>query len=153
MRAALLLAGILSLSVMSNGYAQVIYKWVDGDDVTHFGALPPEGVKAERTTIRLKQTNRRALRARIDSTAKRTAAVATRKKHEQDQAAENQTEAENSRTIRAENCEKARTRLLTYNTARRLYRPLEDGEREYLTDEELDSERMAAQQLVDEWCD
>lgn len=153
MRAALLLAGILSLSVMSNGYAQVIYKWVDGDNVTHFGSLPPDGVKAERTTIKLKHTNRQALQARIDSTAKRNAAVATRKQHEQDQAAEDKTEAEKSQTIRAENCEKAETRLLTYNTARRLYRPLENGEREYLTDEQLDSERMAAQQLVDEWCD
>lgn len=97
--------------------------------------------------------SRQALQARIDTTAKRNAAVATRKKHEQEQAAEDNALAEKQQQIRAENCDKAKTRLLSYNTARRLYRPLENGEREYLTDDDLDSERMEAQELVDEWCD
>jgi len=71
----------------------------------------------------------------------------------QEQAAEEQTQANKNQQMRTENCSKAKTRLFTYETSRRLYRPLENGEREYLTDEELDSERAAAQKLVNEWCD
>ncbi len=153
MKIVLLLAGILFMGVMSNISAQVIFKWVDDEGVTHFSEQPPFGVEAERTSIKLHQTNRQALQARIDTTAKRNAAVATREKHEQEQAAEDKVLAEKQQQLRTENCDKARTRLLTYNTARRLYRPLENGEREYLTDDELDSERMEAQELIDEWCD
>lgn len=157
MRAAILLTGILSLGilslgVMSNARAQTIYKWVDGEDVTHFSVQPPLGIEAERTSIKVRHTNRQALQARSTATAQRNAAVATRKQHEKEQAAEDQIQAKNDQQMRVENCEKAKTRLLTYNTARRLYRPLENGEREYLTDDELDGERAEAQALVDEWC-
>ncbi|MAF82744.1 MAG: DUF4124 domain-containing protein [Gammaproteobacteria bacterium] len=153
MRAIILLTGIVSLCVMSNSAAQVIYKWIDADDVTHFSAQPPSGVDVERTSIKIRQTNRQALADRTKATSERNAAVATRKQHEAEQAAEDKTQAEKDQSIRADNCAKAKTRLLTYNSARRLYRPLENGEREYLTDEELDNERAEAQKLVNEWCD
>lgn len=152
MRAAVLLAGILCFGFMSNTIAQTIYKWVDDAGVTHFSERPPLGVEAERTSIRLRQPDRQALQARIDSAAEQRAAVATRKQHAEDQATEDEIRAKEDQQIRADNCEKAKTRLLTYNTSRRLYRPLESGEREYLTDDELDNERAEAQRLVDEWC-
>ncbi len=157
MRAVVLLAGsltlgLLSLGLMSNVSAQTIYKWVDTEGITHFSARPPQDVDAQRTAIRLRHTNRQALQARIDSTSQRNTAVATRKKFEKEQATEDQANFAEDQKIRADNCEKARTRLLTYNTARRLYRPQESGEREYLDDAELDKERAAAQKLVDEWC-
>ncbi len=153
MRAVILLAGILTFSVMSNLSAEVIYKWVDGEDITHFSAQPPAGVNAVRTSITTQHTNQQALQARTKATAERNEAIATRKKQEKEQTAEKKAQAKDDRQVRAENCEKAKTRLLTYNTARRLYKPLENGEREYLTDEELDSERTAAQKLVNDWCD
>ena len=153
MRAAVLLTGLVALGLMWDASAQTIYKWVDDNGVTHFAARPPQGVAAEPTSIRLRRANRQALQARIDNTADRNAAYATRKRLEKEAAAEDEAQSAEMKKVRAENCEKAKTRLLTYNTARRLYRPLENGEREYLTDEELDSERIAAQKLVDEWCD
>lgn len=153
MRAAVLLAAILTLGIMSNASGAIIYKWVDDESVTHFSEIPPIGVDAERTTVRTRHTNRQALQARIDSTSARNAAVGTRKQQEKEQAAEEQTAAEKDKQIRAENCARAKTRLSTYSTARRLYRPLENGEREYLTDDELDDERAGAEQLVSDWCD
>jgi len=153
MRAAVLLTGLVALGLMWNASAQTIYKWVDDDGTTHFAARPPQGVDAEPTSIRLRRADRQALQARIDNTADRNVAYATRKQLEKEAAAEDETRAAQMKKVRAENCEKAKTRLLTYNTARRLYRPLENGEREYLTDAELDSERIAALKLVDEWCD
>lgn len=54
---------------------------------------------------------------------------------------------------RAANCVIARERLERYTTSRRLYRELPDGEREYLSDAQIDEARARAAADVDEWCD
>ena len=54
--------------------------------------------------------------------------------------------------MRAKNCTIARERLLTYTQSHRLYRPLENGEREYLSDDEIDAARAKAAADVEEWC-
>jgi hypothetical protein len=138
---------------MPNVGAQEIYKWVDGDDVTHFSEQVPEGVDAVRMPIKVQQNNRQALQARADTSPEQQAAVATRKQQEKEQVTEEKAAAKQNLETRADTCEKARKRREKYITSRRLYRQLEDGERDYLTDEELDNERAEAQRLVDEWCD
>jgi len=40
-----------------------------------------------------------------------------------------------------------------YTEARRLYRDVGDGEREYLSDAEVDAERSDSVRAVNEWCD
>jgi hypothetical protein len=152
MKVAIIISGLLSLVIMSNVGAQVIYKWVDGNDVTHFSEQPPAGVDAERMYIKVQQGNRQARQARTDTSPAQQAAVATRKQQEKEQAAEGKAAAKQDTEMRADTCEKARKRLEKYTTSRRLYRQLEDGEREYLNNEELDNERAEAQRLVDEWC-
>ena len=54
---------------------------------------------------------------------------------------------------RAANCEVARQTAETYNNSRRLFRTLPDGEREYLSDEELLAARASAESDVAYWCD
>jgi hypothetical protein len=54
--------------------------------------------------------------------------------------------------MRAKNCTIARERLVKYSQAHRLYRPLENGERAYLTDDEIDDARAKAEADVEEWC-
>lgn len=54
---------------------------------------------------------------------------------------------------RARNCEYARQMQATYSTAHRLYRNGPDGERVYLSDEELASARTKAESDVAAWCD
>jgi hypothetical protein len=53
---------------------------------------------------------------------------------------------------RAQNCTVARQRLQTYTTSRRLYRELPGGEREYLSDDQLDEARARAAADVETWC-
>ena len=53
---------------------------------------------------------------------------------------------------RAANCAAARERNDRYQMSRRLYRSLPDGEREYLSDEELDEARAGAAADVQQWC-
>jgi len=153
MRAALLLAGILSLGVMSNTSAESIYKWIDSEGVTHFSAQRPVGIEYERISINSQPTNRQATQARANTSAEKNAQVATRRKQNIEQSAEDKAQAKQDQQTRVENCAKAQARLETYNTSHRLYRALEDGERDYLTDDELDKARADAQQLVNDWCD
>lgn len=53
---------------------------------------------------------------------------------------------------RAQNCSIAQQRAEQYRVAHRLYRTLPDGEREYLTDAELDQARAKAEADVASWC-
>lgn len=54
---------------------------------------------------------------------------------------------------RAKLCTTARERLQRYTISRRLYRTLENGEREYLTDAEIDDARARAAADVENWCE
>jgi len=54
---------------------------------------------------------------------------------------------------RAANCTVARERVERYTISRRLFRPLPDGEREYLSDADSDEARARAAADVQEWCD
>ena len=54
---------------------------------------------------------------------------------------------------RARNCEYARQMAETYSQSRRLFRTGPDGEREYLSDAELDEARARAESNVAAWCD
>lgn len=53
---------------------------------------------------------------------------------------------------RAENCEIARERDARYQMSRRLFRPLPSGEREYLSDAEIDEAKAQAAADVEKWC-
>jgi hypothetical protein len=53
---------------------------------------------------------------------------------------------------RAENCRIARDRAQRYSVAHRLYRTLPSGEREYLTDAEIDKAKAQAAADVGRWC-
>ena len=54
---------------------------------------------------------------------------------------------------RAQNCEYARQMQARYSTAHRLYRNGPDGERAYLSAEELSAARTKAEADVAAWCD
>ena len=61
--------------------------------------------------------------------------------------------AEQSTEDRAANCEAARTRSEKYDVSHRLYRAGANGEREYLTDAQIDEARQAARAEIARWCD
>ena len=61
--------------------------------------------------------------------------------------------AERQAQRRAENCEIARDRAQRFAVSHRIYRTLPDGEREYLSSEEIDEARARADADVQEWCD
>ena len=64
-----------------------------------------------------------------------------------------ETASQDDAAERARNCEVARERAETYSMSRRLFRTLPDGEREYLSDAEIEDARTRAQSDVANWCD
>jgi Domain of unknown function (DUF4124) len=60
--------------------------------------------------------------------------------------------AEELAAERARNCSIAQERADQYRVAHRLYRTLPNGEREYLSDAELDQARSRAEADVANWC-
>jgi len=155
MRPATMYLVILSLAAMSHlAVAQnsEVYKWVDADGVTHYDVRPPDWSVAEETGVRIRHTDKQVLEARLKHKAEKAEAAETRQRHRADEVSEAEQDRQKIASQRATNCEQARGRMAAYNTARRLYRPMPDGERDYLSDDELDAERIAARQSVDEWC-
>jgi hypothetical protein len=61
--------------------------------------------------------------------------------------------AEEIAAVRTENCGTARERQERFSIAHRIYRNTEDGEREYLNDEEFDALLAQAAADVETWCD
>jgi hypothetical protein len=55
-------------------------------------------------------------------------------------------------TQKAEQCTKARQRYDTYMNSQRLYQQTADGERKYLSDEELNAARASAKASMDVMC-
>jgi hypothetical protein len=155
MRAITILAGIFLLGLISDTAISEdwVYKWVDAEGVTYYGSRPPEWANAEITSVKVRRTESQTVQKRLDREGELRAAVDTRKQQEAESAAEEQQWNEDVATQRAANCKTAKERLNAYNTAHRLYRELEDGEREYLDDDQTDTARADAHQLVSEWCD
>lgn len=154
-----LAAAALSLILVTAPVAMAqdasVYKWVDAQGVPHYSDQPPADATAEELNIRFKRTDRSMAQnqAKPKTAAGETAPASAAEPAD----AENPTveEAERQQVLaeRRATCEKAKERVAKYSNARRLYKPGPDGERIYLSDEEIDAERAEADRAVKEWCD
>jgi hypothetical protein len=155
MRAVTIFTGIFMLGLMLNPAIgeDWVYKWVDADGVTHYGARPPAWANPQPTSVLVQRTDPQAVQTLLDREGEMRAAVSTRKQQEAESAAEDKQWEEDAAKQRAENCKTAQDRVNAYDTAQRLYREQEDGERAYLDDDEIDAARADAHKLVSEWCD
>ncbi len=149
MKRVVLCAALLAFSGLS--YAAV-YKWVDVQGKTQYGDRPPDGVKAElveglgiRTpssyNTRSSAPTRTAGTSSTPGTEQTPAKPDTKKTVEQDVAA-----------ARAKQCSDAQERYRKLIEGRRIYRPGKEGEREYLSSEEIDSARLNAKSDIDAIC-
>ena len=138
------------LVVSGAAVASDIYKWVDADGNVHYGDKPV-GNPAERVAIESRRTDRAAVAAQV-SAAREARAEA----REARAAAEGeQPTAEELAAAAAEKeqeCAGYREKLQAMLTSRRLYREGEGGEREYLSDDEIDAARAKATTQVEEYC-
>lgn len=140
---------ILTLGGLAS--AQSVYRHVDEEGVVSYSDRPV-GRSAETVDLQVRHTDDEAIRAQQDAERELAAVREIREGQSAEDAAVAEQDAAEARAQRETNCEQARARSERYETHRRLYKPLPNGEREYLSDAELDQARVEARRSVDEWC-
>ena len=131
--------------------ADTVYQSVDENGNPIYADRPMDGYE-ETVELDIRSTNYDAVEQEKQSAAELANAAKIREGYEAEDAA---TAAQRQATVaeqRAANCTAAKQRAEKYNTNRKLYKPLADGGREYLSADELDAARADAARTADEWC-
>jgi hypothetical protein len=140
MKRVLLCAALLAWSGMASA---VVYKWVDAQGKVQYGDRPPDGVHAEVVEmLGVRGSTRPTAAPRpASSTVAAPADDAARKAVSEDVAA-----------ARDKQCADAQSHYKTLIEGRKLYKAGPDGERQYLTSEEIDEQRVNAKRDIDTIC-
>jgi len=141
MKRVLLCALLMGWSAMASA---VVYKWTDAQGKIQYGDTPPNGVHAE--VVELLGTH--AARASSTASTDRPASAPSSPNANDAKKAVDSDVAE----TRDKQCTDAQDRYKKLIEGRRLYKTGDNGEREYLSSEQIDSERLNAKREVDEIC-
>ena len=143
-----------ALIVWSGLASAVVYKWTDAQGKLQYGDRPPDGVHAEVVQLLGTHASTSASTARNVSTTPAQAPPAARvaanptAKDAQDKQAVDQDVA----STRDKQCSEAQDRYKKLIEGRRLYKAGPDGERQFMTSEEIDTERLNAKRDIDNIC-
>lgn len=141
----------LTLAVVAVTAQADVYKFVDEQGRVQY-TDKPQTLPAERLNVRSQKSDPAATQARAEEERKRLEASNRARQTGSANAADQRDAAELNAKDRAERCTKARERYDNYMMSQRLYEPLPDGGRRYLTDAELDTARASAKATMDELC-
>jgi hypothetical protein len=151
MKRVLLCAALIAWSGMASA---VVYKWVDAQGKIQYGDRPPDGVHAEVVEMLGNHAARSApsrASASASSSASQSSKSAARAPTAQDISAQKAVDDDVAQT-RDKQCADAQERYKKLIEGRKLFKSGADGERQYLTSEEIDSERLNAKREVDSIC-
>jgi hypothetical protein len=140
-----------ALIAWSSLASAVVYKWTDAQGKLQYGDRPPDGVHAE--VVQLLGTHASTARNASSSPAQaessgRPAVANPTPKDAADKKAVDQDVAQ----VKDKQCTEAQDRYKKLIEGRRLYKPGPDGERQFMTSEEIDTERLNAKRDVDTIC-
>jgi erythromycin esterase-like protein len=147
----MILAGSLLLALSTSAVAGQVYKWVDAQGVTHFGAQPPEGQQA--TSVNTSVPKPRPSLPRLDSEQPEPAVPKSTPVGDQ-KAIDEKVKADvaTQEAERRKYCETIRTNLAQLQNNPRL-RAEVDGEMRRLSEEERQSRIKDAEKAIGENCD
>jgi hypothetical protein len=142
MKRVLLCAALLAWSSLASA---VVYKWVDAQGKIMYGDRPPDGVHAEVVELLGTRASQNpappAPAPKMKSTPDAPPAAEAKK-----------AVAADVEQTREKQCADAQDRYKKLIEGRRLYKTGDNGERQYLTSEEIDAERIDAKRDVDDIC-
>ena len=127
-----------------------IYKWTDEEGNVHFGDKPV-GEDPERVAIQSKRTNPERVESRMQARAS-AAAKAAEEEAAATPAGPTEEEMQARLAERQEKCDSYRERLQRFVTSRRIYREDENGERVYMSEEEMQEAREKVENQVQDYC-
>ncbi|SRR5258708_9399582 len=152
MKRLLLFAALLAWSGMASA---VVYKWLDPQGKLQYGDRPPDGVHAEVVELLVAHnTSTRSAPAQAApastqaAPASRSAATPATPKDAEDR----NTVAQDVAQARDKQCTEAQDRYKKLIEGRKLYKTGPDGERKYMSSEEIDTERLNAKRDIDSIC-
>jgi hypothetical protein len=123
-----------------------VYTWTDEQGNVHYSDKPAAG--AQTLDVQSAPTDPARIAAEQKAAEEQKAADMEAEKKSEEEAKLSQ--ADDAK--RKENCQKARVRLSAIMGAQRPYRPTADGERHYLSDEEIAAEIKDAEAGMLQWC-
>jgi len=146
MKRVLLCAVLIAWSGMASA---VVYKWVDAQGKIHYGDQPPDGVHAEVVELLGTHTSR-STEANPSAPAQKSKTAASAPDSQNDAA--KKAVDEDVAATREKQCADAQENYKKLIEGRHLYKTGPDGERQYLTSDEIDAQRLTAKQDVDTIC-
>jgi|SRR5271165_2955502 len=147
MKRVLMCAVLLAWSGMASA---IVYKWVDAQGKAQYGDRPPDGVNAEVVELLGTHNARPSTAPNPAQPAAPKSATATPDPAVRDPV--KKAVDDDVVQARQKQCTDAQDRYKKLIEGRRLYKTGDNGERQYLTSEEIDSERQNAKRDVDELC-
>jgi hypothetical protein len=112
----------------------------------------PATLPAERLNIQSQKTDTVAVQTRQQDELKRLQDADKASQQASNGARDQQPAAQPSETPKADQCTKARQRYESYMNSQRLYEQGADGQRRYLSDDELTAARASAKASMDVMC-
>jgi Domain of unknown function (DUF4124) len=150
MKRVLLCAVLLAWSGLASA---VVYKWIDPQGKVQYGDRPPDGVHAE-IVEGLGSHGTRSEQARppvASATSSQPARSAPPAKNAQDDGTKKAVDDDVAQ-VKDKQCADAQARYKTLIEGRKLFKAGTDGERQYLTSDEIDAERLNAKRDIDTIC-
>lgn len=144
---ALSIAALVATGVCAAGE---IYKWTDENGNVHYQDRPTGDVDLERVDIVSRDTDNSAIQARL--AANREAQMEAEEAAAEAEPEKTKEELRMEQLAREDRCQTYRDKLDTFLNARRMYRETEDGEREYLDDEQQLEARARVEEKIAENC-
>lgn len=145
---------LLSALVMASAHGAEVYRSTDANGVVRYSDRP-EGDNSQSVYVATPRAGKPG-----NTVAPRQAAKPAAEKEaagDGEQAADRRERVEPTpeerAAERAKNCQTARERQEKYSISHRLFRSLPNGEREYLSDSEMDEAKAKAAADVKIWCD
>jgi uncharacterized protein DUF4124 len=147
MKRLLLFAALIAWSGMASA---VVYKWTDAQGKLQYGDRPPDGVHAE--VVELLGTHPATARVAAPSTAPSSAASTPVARPTPKDVDDKKAVDQDVVQTRDKQCTEAQDRYKKLIEGRRLYKTGADGERQFMSSEEIDTERLNAKRDIDNTC-
>lgn len=147
MKRVLLFAALIAWSGVAGA---VVYKWLDAQGKVQYGDRPPNGVHAEVVEGLGTHAANFARPAETAPQASRTATNPNQPKV--DDPAAKKAMDDDVAQAREKECAEARERYRKLIEGRRLFKTGDNGERQYLSSEEIDTQRLDAKRDIDTVC-
>ena len=150
MKRLLLFAALIAWSGMASA---VVYKWIDAQGKLQYGDRPPDGVHAEVVEMLVAHAaNNTAARPSSTPSQPAVAARAAPDKPSPKDANDKKAIDQDVAQVKDKQCTDAQDRYKKLIEGRHIYKTGPDGERQFMTSEEIDTERMNAKRDIDSIC-